>query len=121
MLSKLRKTIVPATLVAALLLTPAAAVFAAPPQDAETGWTRLDPASLLQGLLGWLFGEAGADMDPDGVRAAAGADMDPNGLTTDAGSDMDPNGGTTEAGADMDPNGFTASGGDAGADMDPNG
>ena len=109
MLSKLRKTLVPVALVAALLLAPAAAVSAAPPQDAETGWTSLDPWSMIQGLLGWVFGAAGADMDPNGVKAQAGGDMDPNGVTTQAGSDMDPDGVTS------------TSGGDAGGDMDPNG
>jgi hypothetical protein len=117
MLSKLRKTLVPVALVAALLLTPAAAVSAASPQDAETGWTSLDPWSLIQGLLGWVFGAAGSEMDPNGVKAQAGGDMDPNGVTTDAGSDMDPDGYTTEAGADMDPDGAPQ----AGADMDPDG
>jgi hypothetical protein len=69
-----------------------------------SGRSLSEPAGLSaawEWLAGWfhevpglsvMWGEAGSQMDPNGMSADEGPAMDPNGLRTDEGGIMDPNG-----------------------------
>lgn len=112
-------------LVLALLATGAVKAL---PREGRVTPALPEPAGLFAPLWSWIaelfapvgpagenrpraaWGEAGAEMDPNGRQLDEGPGMDPNGQ--DAGPGMDPNGapqgfgvGTSDGGGMMDPNG----------------
>ena len=105
-----RKQMLPALLLALVLLTVPVLGALAAPAAGETGpwgWLSALVDAAVERVWAASGDEAGASMDPDGYTVApetdAGPEMDPDGVT--AGPGMDPNGGSADAGPSMDPNG----------------
>ena len=105
-----RKQMLPALLLALVLLPIPALGALAAPGGGETGpwgWLSALADAVVERVWAASEGEAGPSMDPDGYTVApeteAGPGMDPDGVT--AGPGMDPNGGSADAGPSMDPNG----------------
>jgi hypothetical protein len=121
-------------LLLAVLLAFPWSLAAAPRRQAHRGAEAQTPAPVfhlagwLESLLTSLWGEAGLNIDPNGV-----ADVPPppgSGNSSEAGFNIDPDGrGGAKAGLDIDPDGFTTvppppspgERSEEGANIDPNG